>query len=78
MSTRPSSRIFLTRAAQSVLHRTIGDRTHADALGQSIAEYAIENWDNLQTTYAHHCDDDLEMVTCLARDLLAAHPEWAQ
>ena len=71
---RAGRQLQYARTAQSVLHRRIGDRQRADALGHTIADYVVANWPIVVDEFGQGCDDDFEIVERVAKRVLRDLP----
>lgn len=66
--------LSMTRAAQSVLHQQIGDRSTADELGYTVAEFVLYNWDIVADEYGHNAMDEMEIVERVTREVVRLLP----
>ena len=71
---RARRQLQYARTAQSVLHRRIGDRQRADALGHTIADFVVTNWFVVVDEFGQGCDDDYEIVERVAQRVLRNLP----
>lgn len=60
----------MVRAAQSVVHRQVGDRRQADRVGYGIAEFVLNNWETVSRDFGRGAEDEMEVVERVANHVL--------
>src|SRR5688572_10554633 len=64
----------MARAAQSVLHQQMNDRTAADAWGYGIAEFCLSNWWTVSQDFGEDAADDIEVIERVTRYIMRKMP----
>lgn len=71
----------LVRIAQSVTHRYVSDRRHADRIGYGIADFVAINWGTVSKDFGGGAEDEIEIMERVARvvvrELLTPHANAA-